>query len=57
MTRSFGDSTAARVGVNAVPEFFDIDLTKDDKFIVLASDGIWEFLKNIDVAKIIYPFY
>ncbi len=57
MTRSFGDTVAARVGVNAVPECDVIELSKDDKFIVLASDGIWEFMKNIEVAKIIYPFY
>ena len=35
----------------------ELELTKEDKFIVLASDGIWEFLKNIDVARIIHPFY
>jgi serine/threonine protein phosphatase PrpC len=57
MTRSFGDQVAARVGVNAVPEMGELELTKEDKFIVLASDGIWEFLKNIDVARIIHPFY
>lgn len=57
MTRSFGDAMAAKVGVNAIPECDEIELIKDDKFIVLASDGVWEFLKNIDVAKIIYPFY
>jgi serine/threonine protein phosphatase PrpC len=57
MTRSFGDQVAARVGVNAVPELGELELTKDDKFIVLASDGIWEFLKNTDVARIIHPFY
>ena len=43
--------------MNAIPETFDLELTKDDRFMVLASDGIWEFLKNIDVAKIIYPFF
>ena len=57
MTRSFGDAMAAKVGVNAIPEIFEIELIREDKFIVLASDGIWEFLKNIDVARIIYPFY
>jgi len=31
--------------------------TKDDKVVVIASDGVWEFLENIDVAKIVYPFY
>jgi len=46
MSRSFGDSTAARVGVNAVPEIKVFDMTPDDKIIVLASDGVWEFLEN-----------
>ncbi len=57
MTRSFGDATAARVGVNAVPEIKEFDLTNEDKVIVLASDGVWEFLENQDVARIVYPFY
>lgn len=46
MTRSFGDATAARVGVNAIPEIKEFDLTSEDKVIVLASDGVWEFLEN-----------
>lgn len=57
MTRSFGDGVAARVGVHADPEMREIELTKEDKFIVLASDGVWEFLRNEDVGRIIYPFY
>lgn len=57
MTRSFGDMMAARVGVNAIPEFTELELTPNDKFIVLASDGVWEFLNNIDVARIIHPFF
>jgi len=32
-------------------------LGKDDKFIVLASDGVWEFLQNEDVAQIVKPFF
>jgi len=31
--------------------------TKDDKVVVIASDGVWEFLENIDVARIVYPLY
>ena len=44
MTRSFGDAMAARVGVNALPEIKEFTLTTEDKIIVLASDGVWEFL-------------
>lgn len=60
MTRSFGDEVASRVGVTCEPgkfefcllilEILELDLGKDDKFIVLASDGVWEFLQNEDVA-------
>lgn len=48
---------AARVGVNADPELTDLEFSSDDKFIVMASDGVWEFLNNQDVTRIIYPYY
>lgn len=67
MTRSFGDEVAGRVGVIAEPgkqiivnpciEILELDLCKDDKFIVIASDGVWEFLQNDDVAQIVLPFF
>ena len=57
MTRSFGDGMAARVGVNAIPEIKEFTLTPQDKVIVLASDGVWEFLSNQDVSKIVYPYF
>jgi serine/threonine protein phosphatase PrpC len=44
MSRSFGDVVACRVGVNAEPEMSELDLTSEDKVIILASDGVWEFL-------------
>jgi serine/threonine protein phosphatase PrpC len=46
MSRSFGDSSACSVGVHAVPEIKVFDLTPEDKIIVLASDGVWEFMEN-----------
>ena len=30
--------------VLTILEILELDLSKDDKFIVLASDGVWEFL-------------
>ncbi len=46
MTRSFGNAMAARVGVHANLEVKLFYLTVEDKIIVIASDGVWEFLKN-----------
>ncbi len=57
MSRSMGDRVAQSVGVISDPEIIETVLTKDDKFIVIASDGVWEFLSNEDVARIVMPFY
>lgn len=46
MSRSFGDQVAAKVGVNAVPEISELRMDPSDKVIILASDGVWEFLEN-----------
>lgn len=57
MTRSFGDQEAAKVGVNCIPEVNEYVLQQEDKIIVLASDGVWEFLSNNEVANIVYTHY
>jgi len=57
MSRSFGDKIAATVGVIPVPEIVEWSFTKEDKFIVLASDGIWEFIDNQECVDIVKEFY
>ena len=42
---------------NSILEILELDLGKDDKFIVLASDGVWEFLSNEEVTAIVLPFF
>jgi len=53
MTRSMGDLIAASVGVSSRPEIWEREVEADDKFIVLASDGVWEFCSNLEVISII----
>ena len=53
MSWSLGDKIAQSVGVSPVPEIFEFQIKPTDSFIVIASDGIWEFLSNEDVAKIV----
>jgi len=53
MTRSIGDDIAATAGVYALPEIETHKLVPNDKFMVIASDGVWEFLSNGDVAKMV----
>jgi serine/threonine protein phosphatase PrpC len=57
MSRSIGDRVASSVGVISEPEVLEFDLTPDDKFIVLGSDGIFEFLTNEDVIKLVVPYW
>ena len=72
MTRSFGDALAGAVGVisepgNLIDKDAEIKLTileimdryyeEDDKFIVLASDGIWDFMPNEEVIGLVLNIY
>ncbi len=46
MSRSIGDKVAQSVGVTPEPEILEYTLTEYDQFILLASDGVWEFMSN-----------
>lgn len=53
MTRSIGDTLLSKYGVIPAPDVTHIVLTDDDMFMVLASDGIWEFLSNQEVVSLV----
>ena len=57
MTRSFGDRVAATVGVISEPEIKEFDFDENDKFMIIASDGIWEFISSQECVDIIKDFY
>ncbi len=57
MSRSIGDFIASTLGVIPEPKFIENKVDKDTKFIVIASDGVWEFLDNKAVVDIVMPFY
>ena len=57
MSRSFGDDLAHTIGVTCEPEIIEIEFNEEDKFIILASDGIWEFMSNQEVVDIVKEFY
>ena len=57
MTRSFGDRVAATVGVMSEPEIKEFDFDENDKFMIIASDGIWEFISSQECVNIIKDFY
>jgi serine/threonine protein phosphatase PrpC len=55
-TRSLGDHVAEMVGVYAEPEILTWQLTKNDKFAVVASDGVFEFLTSQAVVDAVTKF-
>ena len=57
MSRSFGDQIAAQIGVVAIPEILFFPYIEEDKFIVIASDGLWEYVSNQEVVDIIGKYY
>ncbi|OMJ71192.1 hypothetical protein SteCoe_30657 [Stentor coeruleus] len=57
MSRSLGDGVAASVGVICDPEILEIKLVPEDKFIIIASDGVFEFISNEEIVRIVVPYY
>ena len=57
MTRSFGDSFASTAGTISVPEVKEYMFEKEDKFMILASDGLFEFINNDEIINIVKDFY
>ena len=52
-----GDDVAHSVGVTSTPDVIVRDITDDMCFIVVASDGVWEFLSNDKVKDIVLQYY
>lgn len=52
MSRSLGDAVAHTAGVISEPEFTERDLDPvKDRFVVVATDGLWEFCLNEETVK------
>ena len=53
MARSIGDHSVSPVGVIADPVVTRYELDDSDDFLVLASDGVWEFLESQEAVDIV----
>jgi serine/threonine protein phosphatase PrpC len=53
MSRSIGDHCVSSVGVIAEPVVTHYDLDSSDEFLILASDGVWEFLDSQDAVNVV----
>jgi serine/threonine protein phosphatase PrpC len=53
MSRSVCDVLGKRAGVSSAPDFYSYTLNAEDAYIVIASDGLWEFINAVDVADVV----
>lgn len=56
MSRSLGDSAAANCGVIPDPEVWQLCPKREDKFFLLATSGIWEFISSQEAVEIVGGF-
>lgn len=57
MSRSFGDNLAHSVGVINIPDIRTFDYTGGEKFIIIATDSIWQYIDSDECVRIIKDFY
>lgn len=53
VSRSFGDLLVKSYGVNCTPEVYSLELCEDDRFMVMASDGVFEFISSQEVVDVV----
>ncbi|KAJ3129955.1 hypothetical protein HK098_007221 [Nowakowskiella sp. JEL0407] len=53
VTRSLGDTVATKLGVLCEPDIKILDIIPNDKFLILATDGVWDGLSLKEVVNII----
>ena len=53
VSRAFGDCHLKRFGVSARPELHRWRLERDDAYLVLASDGLWDVVDEVQCGKVL----
>ncbi|KAK9827981.1 hypothetical protein WJX81_004640 [Elliptochloris bilobata] len=54
MTRAFGDAVAVSAGISSEPELQEVVLQPADKYLLLASDGIFEFMESAEIVQLVH---
>ena len=57
ISRSIGDMDAKKVGVIPNPQIIEYTLTPQSKYMIICSDGIWEYLSNEEVMEFAKNYY
>jgi serine/threonine protein phosphatase PrpC len=51
LTRSFGDKEMKKYGVLSTPDIYFKNVEKDDIFVVISSDGIWDVVEENEIFE------
>ena len=57
VSRSFGDELAHKIGVITEPEIYEYVFLSEDKFFILGSDGLWEYISSEECVNIVKDYY
>lgn len=49
LSRAFGDRAAKKYGVTSQPDIKTFQMTYEDQYIILGSDGLYDFMKDQDI--------
>ena len=52
MSRSLGDLFAKECGVIPTPQIIEYEINANTKYMVICSDGVWEFIQNEQVRDL-----
>ena len=52
LTRAFGDNELKKYGVICTPHINKIEIDSNDKYIIIASDGVWDVMNDNEVYEI-----
>ena len=56
LTRSFGDKNMKKHGVTCEPDFFCKKIKDHDKFVIIASDGLWDVISENDITEFVNTY-
>ena len=57
MSRSLGDFQAKEAGVIPTPQIVEYTISRASKYMVICSDGVWEYIKNEQVRDMGNAFF
>lgn len=57
MSRSLGDSIGHDLGMSVEPEVIEIKCKGNEKYLIIASDGLWDKVQDNDICNIVDKYY